>query len=253
MKQKRYDSIDGLRAISCIAIIIMHIQANATYQIDGYFYNTVILSWTELVSLFIMISGFSMCAGYLERFQTGTCDLESFYKRRYTKVLPFFAMLVLIALVMEHQPETWYEGSLELTMLHGLLPNNDVSVIGVCWTLGVIFLFYLLFPAYSVLLKSKKRAWIALGIALWVEFVCERHFFGPDFVTMSFTPRHNFLFSLPLFISGGLIYLYRTQLERIGTRYRWIMLGCCIVATVIWYICPASYIKSLILFSLWLI
>lgn len=223
MERKRYFSIDGLRAISCFAIIAMHIQANASYQISGWLYDTAIPSWTQLVTLFIMISGFSMCAGYLEAFQSGSCNLETFYKRRYAKILPFFGFLILIALVIEHELVTLYEGTVELTLLHGLLPNNDVSVIGVCWTLGVIFLFYLLFPAYSVLLKSKKRAWIALGIAIWVAFVCEQHFYGPEFVTKSFTPRHNFLYYLPVFIAGGLIYLYRDALVRFALRFRWLM------------------------------
>lgn len=252
MERKRYFSIDGLRAISCFAIIAMHIQANASYQINGWLYDTAIPSWTQLVTLFIMISGFSMCAGYLEAFQSGSCNLETFYKRRYAKILPFFGFLILIALVIEHELVTLYEGTVELTLLHGLLPNNDVSVIGVCWTLGVIFLFYLLFPAYSVLLKSKKRAWIALGIAIWVAFVCEQHFYGPEFVTKSFTPRHNFLYYLPVFIAGGLIYLYRDVLARFALRFRWLMLGCCAVATVAWYLLPSWYIKSPILFSMWL-
>lgn len=34
--KKRYKSIDGLRAISCIAIIIMHIAANTKYNITGF-------------------------------------------------------------------------------------------------------------------------------------------------------------------------------------------------------------------------
>lgn len=40
-------------------------------------------SFTHLVLLFLMISGFGMCVGYLEKFQKGSVDLEKFYKRRY--------------------------------------------------------------------------------------------------------------------------------------------------------------------------
>lgn len=32
-----YDSIDGLRALSCLGIILMHIQANTEYQLSGSF------------------------------------------------------------------------------------------------------------------------------------------------------------------------------------------------------------------------
>ena len=153
-QNRHYKSIDGLRALSCLGIILMHIQANTKYHLGGSFvFERFIPSLTWLVYLFLMISGFGMCVGYLNKFQSGAVDLEAFYKKRYVKILPFFALLLVIALVMEHSISTVYEISIEILLLHGLLPNNAVSVIGVCWTLGVIFLFYLLFPPFSVLMK----------------------------------------------------------------------------------------------------
>lgn len=256
---EHYSSIDGLRALSCLGIIAMHILANTKYELSGNFiWDQLIPSFTWLVYLFIMISGFGMCAGYLSKFQNNTVNLDAFYKKRYKKILPYFGFLILIALVIEHSAESFYEASVELTLLHGLLPNNAVSVIGVCWTLGVIFLFYLLFPAFSVLMKTKKRAWIALGLSLWLNYVCEKHFFSSYFVTDSFVPRHSFIYCIPLFIGGGLIYLYRDSIQKICKNYRWIVLAVCVAATVLWYIIPSKintilfFIKSLILFMLWL-
>ena len=198
-----------------------------------------------------------MCVGYLNKFQSGTVDLEAFYKKRYVKILPFFALLLVIALVMEHSISTVYEISIEILLLHGLLPNNAVSVIGVCWTLGVIFLFYLLFPAFSVLMKSKKRAWVGLAISLWIVFVCDHYFFSDYFVTESFTPRHNFLYCLPMFIGGGLVYLYRNEISSICEKYRWLVLVGCITASFAWYFIPYEsksifYIGTLMLYCLWL-
>lgn len=259
MTKKHYNSIDGIRALSCLGIILMHIQANTNYALQGNFiYDSFIPSLTWLVYLFIMISGFGMCIGYLRKFHNGTINLEVFYKKRYRKILPFFGFLLLIAIVIEPSKESIYEASLELTLLHGLLPNNTVSVIGVCWTLGVIFLFYLLFPAFSVLMKTKKRAWLALGISLWLNFVCEKHFFNSYFVTESFTPRHSFIYCIPLFIGGGLIYLYKEEIQILCKKYSWQILSLCIIGTVLWYIIPSEentiffFIKNLILFSLWL-
>ena len=253
-----YNSIDGLRALSCLGIVMMHIQANTRYNLAGTFiFDKFLPSLTTLVYLFLMISGFGMCAGYLDKFQSGNIDLDAFYRKRYQKVLPFFGTLLLIALLIEHNLSTVYEISVEALLLHGLLPNNAVSVIGVCWTLGVIFLFYLLFPAFSVLMKSKKRAWVSLAVSLWVVFVCDRYFFSEYSVAESFSSRHNFLYCLPLFIAGGLVYLYRNEIlkgcEKIGT----VSLLICIVASGLWYLKPTgmkmiSYIGSLLMFSLWL-
>lgn len=258
IKQNHYDAIDGLRALSCLGIIVMHIQANTEYKLGGMFiFDKFIPSLTTLVYLFLMISGFCMCAGYLEKFQRGTIDIEVFYRKRYMKILPFFSVLLCIALVMEHNMSTVYEISVEAFMLHGLLPNNAVSVIGVCWTLGVIFLFYLLFPAFSVLMKSKKRAWFSLLISLWIVFVCNQYFFTDYFVTESFAPRHNFLYCLPLFIAGGLVYLYRNEIVRICELIGGAAFLICIIVSILWYLKPngikmISYVGSLLMFSLWL-
>lgn len=256
--QTHYNSIDGLRALSCLGIILMHIQANTEYQLSGnFFFDKAIPSLTWLVYLFLMISGFGMCAGYLNEFQRGSVDLEAFYKKRYTKILPFFGLLLAIAFVMEHSVSTVYEVSVEIFLLHGLLPNNAVTVIGVCWTLGVIFLFYFLFPAFSVLMKSKKRAWMSLVISLWIVFVCDQYFFSETFVTESFTPRHNFLYCLPMFIVGGIVYLYREEIKSICEKCRWYFLIVCFTVSTVWYFIPSKsdiffYIGTLTLYCLWL-
>lgn len=50
-----------------------------------------------------------------------------------------------------------------MTLCQGLLPNMRIEVIGVSWTLAVIFVFYMLFPFFCFLIGNKKRAW---GVAV---------------------------------------------------------------------------------------
>ena len=256
---KRYDSLEGLRALSCISIIAMHILYNTEYQITGFMYEKFIPSLTWLVYLFLMLSGFGMCAGYLQKFRENKIDLEVFYKKRYKKILPFFSFLLLIALVMEPSLSNVYEVSMEITMLHGLLPNNAMNVLGVCWTLGVIFLFYLLFPAFTVLMKNKKRAWCALLISIWIHFICQEYFFGDIYVTKLFTPRHSFIYCIPLFIGGGIVYLYRDEIRIVCEKYRWGVFGGCVIVSCLYYMLPhkvgkidISYYYLMLCFMLWL-
>lgn len=218
--QKRYDNLDGLRAISCIGIIGMHIQANSSFQIHGYIYGTVIPSLTLLVYLFIMISGFGMFCGYYERFKSGEISLNRFYTRRYKKILPFFALLIAIDVIIEHSFSHLIEGLTELTLVFGLLPNNQPSVIGVCWTIGVIFLFYLLLPFFVYLCWDKKRAWLSFGISLVLNIFCSKYYFTSKFVIDSFAPRHSFLYCAPYFLAGALLYLYRNNIEELGCKIR---------------------------------
>lgn len=256
--RKHYGTIDGMRTLSCFGIIAMHIQANTNYSISGFVWERIIPSLTWLVYLFVMISGFGMCAGYLEKFQKGQIDLEEFYKKRYAKILPFFSFLIIIALIIEPSVSNLYEASIELMLLHGLLPNNALNVLGVCWTLGVIFLFYLLFPVFTVIVKTKKRAWVSLILSLWINFICENYFFSEKFVNELFTPRHSFLYCLPLFVGGAIIYLYREHLQDICKKYKYICMCICISYTVGWYVVPVKlggqvgFKATFILFLLWL-
>ena len=85
--KERYDNLDGLRAISCLCIIAMHIKANADYQISGWLFQNVVSAWGHLVALFLMISGFCMFCGYYEKFKSGEVNLNNFYTKRYKRSL----------------------------------------------------------------------------------------------------------------------------------------------------------------------
>lgn len=257
--QQHYDNLDGFRAISCICIIAMHIRANALYQIDGFIFNEVIPSWTQLVPLFLMLSGFGMFCGYYDKFRSLSIDLNSFYLKRYKKILPFFSLLILIGVIMEHSFSGVIEGITEATLSFGLLPNNQLSVIGVSWTLGIIFLFYMLFPFFVFLCYNKRRAFFSLIVSMMLSGFCVIYFFDGQFVVEGFAERHNFVYCAPFFLGGGCTFLFRNEIQRIMSNNKWISLFACVVLTVIWYIIPNTLngisilmFKNLILFLPWL-
>lgn len=258
-EKKHSPSIDGLRALSCIGIMMMHIKANTHYQLTGFIWDDVIRSFTHLVILFIMISGFGMCIGYLDKFLNGTVDLEKFYKRRYQKILPYFVFLIVIAFIYEPTVTNFYDATMEILLVYGFLPNNALNIIGVGWTIGTIFVFYFLFPAFSVLMKSRRRAWIFLLVSLWINFVCSRHYFANPFV-QEIEERHYFIWCSPLYIGGGIMYLYRKVISDFCKKLRYLLLSCCIVCTTLYYIIPQHigdfsiiFYKNFILYSIWLI
>ena len=236
MESKRYDSIDGLRTIACIGIVMMHIKANNSYEISGFIYEKVISSFTNFVFLFMAISAFGMCCGYLDKMMNNQISLEKFYAKRYSKVLPFFAVLVLLDVVMSPSKAALIEGFADVTLLFGLFPNN-ISVIGVGWFLGLIFAFYLIFPFYCVLIKSRKRAWIAFGVSVLMNYI-----FGSYFGI----GRKNIVYCLPYLIAGGLIYLYRDELEQFSSKYWWITLSGTAVCVVLYYFIGENTVTMLL-------
>ena len=235
----RYENLDGLRAISCLAIIAMHVRANAQYQL-GDAAARVIGAWTHFVPLFMMISGFGMFCGYYERFRDGRLALNDFYARRYRKLLPFFVTLILIDIALDRSLAHVVEGLTETTLVFGLLPNNDPEVIGVCWTLGVIFLFYMLFPFFVFLCWNRRRALMAFGVSVVLALFCNAYFFTDRFVAAGFSARHSFLYCAPYFLGGAVTYLYRGEIARIVSPRRWLWLAGCAVLTAAWYLAPAK-------------
>lgn len=85
-KPKIYSSIDGLRTIAAIGIVMMHIAANTNYEISGYVYGRIIPSFTNFVFLFMEISAFGMCCGYYEKVRNNQISYDDFYAKRFKKI-----------------------------------------------------------------------------------------------------------------------------------------------------------------------
>lgn len=89
----------------------------------------------------------------------------------------FFGALVLLDIIMLPSVASLYEGFADITLLFGFLPKaGNISVIGVNWFLGLIFVFYLVFPFFCVLIENKRRAWIVFVVSLIYNFVCANYF-----------------------------------------------------------------------------
>ncbi|WP_195222110.1 acyltransferase family protein [Faecalicoccus pleomorphus] len=238
MKKEHYGAIDGLRTIACIGIVMMHLAANTGYSITGFFYNSMIPSFTNFVYLFMTVSAFGMCCGYYHKMLNNQINLSDFYTKRFKKILPFFAILVLIDVLLSPSLNGIYEAFADLTLLFGFLPNaGNISVIGVGWFLGLIFVFYICFPFYCVLIKNKKRAWIAFFLSLIFNFVCSVYF-GVG--------RTNVLYSSCYLIAGGLIYLYRTNIRSLN---QWILLAAVLFSVVLYYLIGANTLTCLLVSS----
>lgn len=223
MEKKHYGAIDGLRMIAAFGIVMMHIRANTNYEISGYVFNTIIPSFTNFVFLFMTVSAFGMCCGYYDKILKGRVDFTEFYGKRFKKILPFFGALVFLDIIMSPSVASIYEGFADLTLLFGFL-QKPISVIGVGWFLGLVFVFYLIFPFFCVLIENKRRAWIAFAVSLMYNFVCANYFE---------VGRSNILYSACFFLAGGLIYLYREEIMKLN---QWVALGIAGGAVVLYYL-----------------
>lgn len=104
----------------------------------------------------MMVSGFGMCCGYYQKFKEQKISVEEFYTKRYRKIWPYFALLCVLDFVMSPSKSALYEVFANLTLCQGLLPNMNISVIGVSWTLAVIFCFICCFLFSAFCWKTRN-------------------------------------------------------------------------------------------------
>ena len=225
-KADRYEGIDGLKAYAIIGIALMHVLANGEYGIGGFVFERLIPSFTNLVFLFMMVSGFGMCCGYYQKIIDQKISIEDFYKKRYIKIWPYFALLCALDFVISPSKESLFEVFANLTLCQGFLPNAKISVIGVSWTLAVIFVFYMLFPFFCFLIGNRKRAWGVAVAALVFNWLCANYFKAG---------RTNIVYDAVYFIAGGLIFLYRKELAEFAAKYKVSVGAILLVATVAYF------------------
>ena len=231
MQKERYEGIDGLKAYAILGIALMHVLANGEYELGGFVFEQLIPAFTNLVFLFMMVSGFGMCCGYYQKIIDQKISMEKFYSKRYIKIWPYFAMLCVLDFVISPSKNSLIEVFANLTLCQGLLPNANISVIGVSWTLAVIFVFYMLFPLFCFLLGNKRRAWIVAVAALIFNFVSSSYFN---------VGRKNIVYDAVYFIAGGLIFLYRKELAEFAQKHKVIAGAILLVATVAYFVLGGS-------------
>lgn len=259
--RERYDNLDGLRAISCLLIIVYHVKKFGNYRLNGVPADIIDL-FTQFVPLFLMISGFGIFCGYYERMKNREISLSAFYKKRYAKILPFFAFVLLIYCVLEHSISGIIEALTQATLTYGLLSSITMGLCSVAWTIGIIFLFYMLFPFFVFLCDTKKTALISFGISIVLSIFCYSYFFK-QYGDGAYITRNNFLYLSPYFFGGAVTYLFRDSIKRVISAHRIIALILCLMITVGYYFIPNEIpsggggvstivLKNLLLFLPWL-
>lgn len=236
-----YPGLNTLRVGCMFGILAMHVFVNGQYSVGaGFWSERFIPSLTDLVYVFFAISAFGISCGYYDRFKSGQIRIEEFYKKRWTKIWPFFALLCVLDFVMSPGKDALYELFANLTLCFGYLSHKHIQVIGVGWTLGVIFLFYIAFPYFVFLCANRRRAIFSFGVSVILNYVCMRYFE---------VGRSNFAYSAVYFLLGELFFLYKVEIERSLQKYRSLMWILTAVALVMYYVWKVNLLTRLLVVS----
>lgn len=160
----RIPSLDGLRALSIIAVLLGHMAGTRGFpSIATHVIRNGSIDMAELgVRVFFVISGFLITDLLMrEQERTGEISLASFYWRRTRRIMPaYLSYVAIIALVGAAVTGR--------DIVHALTYSTNYSagrswVVGHLWSLSVEEQFYLLWPA--VVAFASRRTAMRVAVA----------------------------------------------------------------------------------------
>ena len=174
MEKHRFDSLQGLRAIAALAVVLFHLRIVEFKYLQGSAFLDAIARYGDAgVDLFFVLSGFVMTTITAGRY-TGAASARQFLGKRAWRVYPLYwlfttVVVVLMAFVPSMVNSSYHDQSILASYL--LLPHSQMPVLSVGWTLVHEAYFYLVF-ALAIALVAERfiplylLAWGA-GIAVW--------------------------------------------------------------------------------------
>jgi peptidoglycan/LPS O-acetylase OafA/YrhL len=175
-ERKYFASLDGLRALSILAVVWHHTGARA------FPYDSPLRSGAYGVSLFFCISGFLITTLLLrEKQRRGDVSLRAFYARRALRIFPlYYAMLLAytaLVLVMEGTSEEGSEffGNLPYFATYTsnyFVQDSSGTIFYFVWSLAAEEQFYLVWPLVEK--RLRKGLAVALLVALIAITVAQR-------------------------------------------------------------------------------
>lgn len=194
LRQSHLPSLDGLRGISIIIVLLNHITKDSSVN---YLFDGVIG-----VQIFFVISGFLITTLLLkEKVKKGGISLKHFYTRRVLRIVPVAYLYLFVVFLLNHFFNLGVIAKSFFTAIFYLKNLNIAGdwYTGHFWTLSVEEQFYLFFPILLKLNVNRYTIICLLMILLFpVIFYIDNHKVG-IFYTNPVTP---FLISNFLLLFG---------------------------------------------------
>jgi peptidoglycan/LPS O-acetylase OafA/YrhL len=164
--QKRaIPSLDGLRALSVLAVILGH---SSSKWLDRIPFNASFRNGGQGVGVFFVISGFLITHLLLtELRRNGSIDLKRFYIRRTFRIFPPFYFYLLVIGILGFLQVVQINAHAMLaaaTYTWNYIPLKPVWVLAHCWSLTLEEQFYLLWPTCIALFSRQTNVKIAGAI-----------------------------------------------------------------------------------------
>jgi exopolysaccharide production protein ExoZ len=165
LRRPQLDSIQALRAIAALLVILFHTQSLAL-RVDSRPPFSGIFGEGGAVDVFFVLSGFIMT--WVHAADWGKPHRAANYLfNRVRRIYPSVWIVTILAIVIYALGFGGAEKAGKLTLWNAvatslLLPQNETSLVNVTWTLKYEIFFYLVF-----LLTILERRWGFIALGLW--------------------------------------------------------------------------------------
>lgn len=229
-KSKYLPSIDSLRALAVLAVIIYHVDVN---YLPGGFLG---------VDLFFVLSGYLISSLIIKEFRkTGTVNLYNFYIRRARRLLPAVYFMITVGLVVMVLFNEVLLRKSHLDAIFGYIYSSNwwyifhkldyfdsfgaQSPFKHLWSLAIEEQFYMIFPLLFLLVNGKKKSkdgtyklnknflYVVLGLIL-VSLIAHILLFDINNISRIYFGTDTRAFSLLVGVVGAILY----PMERLHSK-----------------------------------
>jgi peptidoglycan/LPS O-acetylase OafA/YrhL len=220
-QSSRIPSLDGLRAISIVLVLVSHLVYTERFPLP----KGIDPVWLDRlgplgVRVFFVISGYLITSLLLKELETNkSINLGKFYFRRTLRIFPPYYFFILVMIMLNKL--NWVELS-GRDIIHAFTYTVNYYperswVIGHGWSLSVEEQFYLLWPALLLLSGKRRGLWIALAFFLLAPFI-----------------RLGYYYLKPAFVEYELGFRFETTADAIA-------IGCLLAGIYKWLICQPFF------------
>lgn len=161
--------IHGLRAVAALMVLLFHLAPLSNLVMPARL-GFIGAYFGSGVSLFFVLSAFSLCHSTLVNIDRPGWTRDYFIKR-FFRIAPLFYVMLIVWYALfyfRNAAPPFSDVLLNLMFVFNFVPEKYASIVAAGWTVGIEMVFYAIFP---VILLLVGRLWHALVFAVLAYFV----------------------------------------------------------------------------------
>lgn len=227
--KERLPFLDSLRGLAALYVLTVHVVLLQIPILQTpKLLTPFILNGTTGVTLFFIISGFTICYAYKARSMENK-NLLKFYIRRAVRILPLYYALLLFCAVInwgidsfqQHLKDFLIYGSLLFTFI----PGKQQGFVPASWTLSIEVIFYILFPFIFPFVNTLRKSIVFFFFTFTLSdlYVRVHHSY---FDGKNYEEYFTIFFQLPIFAMGIVLYFIHEKFQNtISAKLGYALLG----------------------------